>query len=323
MTVVDLFEHSTVASLVAYLEQGESDTVVKGAIPVRTTGSERPLFLIHDNTGQGLWFPLLAAQINSEIPVYGLPGVPLDEPQLQTIEGMAARLVEIMRTVQPVGPYRFACWSLGGVLAYEVAKQLIGQDQIVEFAGLIDAGCPVSRSGTNQPHARNQSSQTALLGPCEGLARETPPTAERWSTPSGLKKVANELNFEELFRQCRESGALHESLVNHMAQEIEPYLVRLMAHAHANENYVAKPIPIPIYLFTAEELAPPDPLMGWGSVISERQIHLIRAPGTRHSLMDDPHVVTLGRALSIAIAQASKQRPGLPETQYCPHVTLQ
>ena len=97
------------------------------------------------------------------ISVYGLPGAPLDEPQLETIEGMAARLVKIMRTVQPVGPYRFAGWSLGGVLAYEVAIQLIGQDQIVEFAGLIDAGCPVSRSGTNPPQARNQSSQTSLL----------------------------------------------------------------------------------------------------------------------------------------------------------------
>ena len=330
MTVVDLFKHSTIASLVAYLEQGKSDTAVKGVIPVRTTGAERPLFLIHDNTGQGLWFPLLAAQINSEIPVYGLPGVPLDEPQLQTIEGMAARLVEIMRTVQPVGPYRFAGWSLGGVLAYEVAIQLIGQDQIVEFAGLIDAGCPISRPGTNPPQARNQSSQTSLLGLCEGLAREAPLTAEQRLTLSGLKKVANELDFEELFRQCRESGALHESLVDHTAKEIEPYLVRLMAHAHANENYVAKPIPIPIYLFTAEEqpdvpeeLAPPDPLMGWGSVIPERQIHLIRVPGNRRSLMDDPHVVILGQALSIAIAQAGKQRPDLPETQYCPHVTLQ
>jgi thioesterase domain-containing protein len=330
MTVVDLFEHSTIASLVAYVEQGKSDTAVKGAIPVRTAGSERPLFLIHDNTGQGLWFPLLAAQIDSEIPVYGLPGVPLDEPQLQTIEGMAARLVKIMRTVQPVGPYRFAGWSLGGVLAYEVAIQLIGQDQIVEFAGLIDAGCPVSRSGTNPPQARNQSSQTSLLGLCEWLAREASLTAEHRLTLSGLKKVANELDFEELFRQCRESGVLHESLVNHSAKEIEPRLVRLMAHAHANENYVAKPAPITIYLFTAEEqpdvpeeLAPPDPLMGWGSVIPERQIHLIRAPGIRRSLMDDPHVGALGRALSIAIGQASGQRPDLPEMQYRPHVTLQ
>ena len=330
MTVVDLFKHSTVASLVAYWGHGKSDTAAKGVIPVRTTGVERPLFLIHENTGQDCWFSSLAARINSEIPVYGLPGVPLDEPQLQTIEAMAARLVEIMRTVQPVGPYRFAGWSLGGVLAYEVAIQLIGQDQMVEFAGLIDASCPTSRSGTNPPQTRNRSSQASLLELCEGLPHEVPLTAQQQLTLSRLTDVANELGFEELFRQCRESGVLHESLVDHTAKEIEPYLIRLMAHERAIENYVATPIPIPIHLFTAEEqpdvlkeLAPPDPLMGWGAVIPERQIHLIRAPGNHRSLMDDPHVVILGQALSAAIAEASERRLDLPETQYCPHVTLQ
>lgn len=330
MTAVDLFKHSTIASLVAHLERGKSDTAVKSAIPVRMTGAERPLFLIHENTGQDLWFSSLAAQINSEIPVYGLPGVSLDEPQLQTIEGMAARLVETMRTIQPVGPYRFAGWALGGVLAYEVAAQLIGQDQMVEFAGLIDAGCPISRSGTNPPQARNLSSRISLLELCESLAREVSLTAERQLTLSGLKEVADGLDFEEVFRQCRESGALHESFVDHTAKEVEQCLVRLMAHERAIENYVAKPIPIPIYLFTAEEqldapeeLAPPDPLMGWGSVIPERQIHLIRVPGNRRSLMDDPHVAVLGQALSVAIAQAGERRPDLPETQYCPNVPLQ
>src|SRR5262245_43421307 len=296
MKVVDLLNRSTIAFPVAYSEKGKSDPAVKGVIPVRITGAERPLFLIHDNTGQGPWFPSLAEQIKSEIPVYGLLGVPPDEPQLQTIEGMASRLVEIMRTVQPVGPYRFAGWALGGVLAYEVAIQLIGQDQMVEFAGLIDAGCPISRSRTNPPQARNQSSQTTLPGLCEGLAREVPLAADQQVTLSGLKEVASELDFEELFRQCRESSMLHESLINHTAKEIEPYLIRLMAHERAIENYVAKPIPIPIYLFTAEEqpdvpekLAPPDLLMGWGSVIPEQQIHLIRVPGNHRTLMDDPH----------------------------------
>jgi thioesterase domain-containing protein len=330
MTGVDLFKHSTIASLVAYFEREKSDTAVEGVIPVRTTGAERPLFLIHENTGQDLWFSMLAAQINSEIPVYGLPGAPLDEPRLQTIEGMAARLVEIMRSAQPVGPYRFAGWALGGVLAYEVATQLIGQDQMVEFAGLIDAGCPISRSGTNPPQACNRSSRTSLLELCESLAREVYLTAGRQLTLSGLKEVANELDFEDLFSQCRKSGMLHERFVNHAAKEIEQYLVRLMAYERAVENYVANPIPIPIYLFTAEEQpdipeepAPPDPLMGWGSVIPERQIHLIRVPGNRRSLMDDPHVVILGQALSVAIAQASERRPDLPETRYCPHVILQ
>jgi surfactin synthase thioesterase subunit len=101
-----------------------SETAGKDVIPVRTTGAQRPLFLIHETMGQDLWFSILTAHIDPEIPVYGLSAVPIDEPQLQTIEGMAARLIAMMRRFQPQGPYRFAGRSLGGVLAYEVAVQL-------------------------------------------------------------------------------------------------------------------------------------------------------------------------------------------------------
>jgi thioesterase domain-containing protein len=330
MTVVDLFKHPTIESLAASLEDGRHEATVKGAVAVRTTGAEKPLFLIHENTGQDLWFSLLAAQINSEIPVYGLQAVPLDELQLQTVEGMASRLARIMRTVQPVGPYRFAGWSLGGVLAYEVAIQLIGQDQAVEFVGLLDAGCPNSPPRTDPSRRREASPQAHLLALCEGLEREVPLTAGQQAILSELKCSAGESDFEDLFRQCRESGVLHPSFVDHTAQEVRRYIGRLMAHWHAIENYVAQPISIPIYLFAAEEPlaavsgepAPPDPLMGWGSVAPERQIHVVRVPGNHLTLMDDSHITALGRALSDAIAQAGKPRPNPPETEYRSIVSL-
>ena len=72
---------------------------------------------------------------------------------------MATRLVRMIREVQPSGPYRVAGWSFGGVLAYEVASQLIGQDEIVEFVGMIDSYHPV-RAGA-VPHDAAQ--EHALL----------------------------------------------------------------------------------------------------------------------------------------------------------------
>jgi thioesterase domain-containing protein len=306
---------------------------VKGSIPIRTIGAQRPLFLIHDNTGQDLWFPLLAERINPDIPVYGLPAVPMDEPQLQTIEGMAARLVAIMRTVQPEGPYRFAGWSLGGILAYEVSVQLIGQNQAVEFAGLLDTYCPIMRRGPNFALALRplkKSAQIRLTDLCEELEREVPLTIDQRQALHGLKDVASETDFEDLFSQCRELGLFPESLVGHSASVIQKYLVRLLAHEHAVANYVVQPIPIPIYLFAAEEQpavqeeqGPPDPLLGWGGVLPEQQIQLIRVTGNHRSLMEDPHVAVLGQALSASIADASRQQLLTPEMQYSATVVLQ
>jgi thioesterase domain-containing protein len=309
-----------------------SEAAGKDVIPVRTSGSQRPLFLIHETTGQNLWFSLLTAHIDPEIPVYGLSAVPIDEPQLQTIEGMAARLISMMRRFQPQGPYRFAGWSLGGVLAYEVAVQLIGQDQSVEFVGLLDANCPIRRRGTNNASALQpqKSPQIRLIDLCEKGEREVPSTAGQRQALWNLKNEACETDFDDLFRRCRESGLLHESLASHSASEVQLYLVRLLAHERAIENYVAQPIPIPIYLFATkmdptvtEQPGASDPLMGWGDRAPKEQIRLIRVPGSRRSLMDDPHIAELGRAMSTAIIDAGERQFVPPEMLYSASVTLQ
>jgi thioesterase domain-containing protein len=198
---------------------------------------------------------------------------------------------------------------------------------------LLDANCPIRRRSPNNAltlQSHKKSPQTRLTDLYERGEREVPLTAEQHQTLWSLKNGAYETDFEDLFRRCRESGLLHESLVSHSASEIQRYLVRLLAHEHAIENYVAQPIPIPIYLFATEveptvpeQPGAPDPLMGWGDVLPKQQIRLIRVSGSHRSLMDDPHVAELGRALSVAIIDAGQHQLALPEMQYSATVTLQ
>src|SRR5260221_13274246 len=91
-------------------------------------------------TGDG--FPLLplAHEIAGEVPIYGLPLV--ERPIPQSVEQLARVHVAAIRKVQPAGPYRLAGHSFGGVLAYEIAAQLIGADETVEFLGLLDSRRP-------------------------------------------------------------------------------------------------------------------------------------------------------------------------------------
>jgi thioesterase domain-containing protein len=310
-----------------------SEITGKDVTPVRTTGAQRPLFLIHEIMGEDLWFSLLTPHINPEIPVYGLSAVPLDEPQLQTIEGMATRLIEMMRRFQPQGPYRFAGWSLGGALAYEVAVQLIGQDQSVEFAGVIDADCPIRRRSPKNALALNshkKTPQSRLIDLCVMGKREVPLTVEQRQTLWSLKSKPDETDFDDLFSRCHEESLLPESLVSYSASETQRYLARLLAHERAIENYVAQPISIPIYLFATavdptinEKSARPDPLMGWGNTLSKEQIRLVQVSGNRRSLMDEPHIAELGKALSAAIIGADKHQSVPPEMKYSACVPLQ
>src|SRR5688500_15881617 len=53
-----------------------------------------------------------------------------------TLEGIAASVDDALRAIQPSGPARLMATSVGiGALAYEVAVQLLGSDEIVEFVG--------------------------------------------------------------------------------------------------------------------------------------------------------------------------------------------
>ena len=100
---------------------------------------QQPLFLVHDEIGSLTYASILAPHLSPEIAVYGLPVNSIGLKGQSTLQEMAARMAAMIRDIQPQGPYRLAGYSFGGVLAYEIAVQLLGEDQLVEFLGLLDS----------------------------------------------------------------------------------------------------------------------------------------------------------------------------------------
>lgn len=109
-------------------------------IPIRPGGTKDPLFLIDGHASPQPWLTTLAAYIDDDTPVYGVPCRTLGNPGFRTVERLASHLGGVLRKVRPQGPYRLAGWGLGGIVAYEVAIQLLGQDLQVDFVGLVNSG---------------------------------------------------------------------------------------------------------------------------------------------------------------------------------------
>jgi pimeloyl-ACP methyl ester carboxylesterase len=90
-------------------------------MPIRTKGSSPPLFCVH---GQPL---RIAQRLNPDRPIYGLSHVYhsdfLDEMP-ESIEQLAAQYLSDIRLVQPNGPYHICGFSAGGMIAFEIARQL-------------------------------------------------------------------------------------------------------------------------------------------------------------------------------------------------------
>jgi thioesterase domain-containing protein/malonyl CoA-acyl carrier protein transacylase len=105
-----------------------------------------PLFLIQPIGGTVYTYYTLARSLPRSLPVYGIRASGMDpgEEVLADIAIMAERYLEEVRLIQPRGPYLLGGHSAGGVIAYEMAQQLLNRGQEVPLLLMIDSPSPSS-----------------------------------------------------------------------------------------------------------------------------------------------------------------------------------
>jgi aryl carrier-like protein len=144
-----VFEHRTVRSQAKLLLHGDGGDTEAGIFHLsrheETSGAH--LFCI---CGVHIYEPLALA-IGSPHRVSGII-LPVEQELLTTgsglptVEEMAREYADVVRETQPKGPYCLAGLSFGGVLAYELARQLRASGEEVRLLGLFDAMVPNSVS---------------------------------------------------------------------------------------------------------------------------------------------------------------------------------
>jgi iterative type I PKS product template protein len=125
----------------------------------------RALFLLPDGSGSATSYITIPDIAASSLKVFGLDCPFMTKPESFTI-GVAAvtqiYMAEIQRR-QPKGPYLLAGWSAGGVLAYEMTRQLIAKGEKVEKLLLLDSPCPVGLEAL-PPMFHQYCKEIGLLG---------------------------------------------------------------------------------------------------------------------------------------------------------------
>lgn len=123
-----------------------------GVIPLQPHGSRRPLFWVDG----GPLFLLAANRLGLEQPVFGLR-VPASEATRFRVPGKidesAGELVRYLREVQPAGPYNLAGLCIAGLIAYEMARQLMRDGQEVALLAIFDV--PGPNDHEESPNASN------------------------------------------------------------------------------------------------------------------------------------------------------------------------
>ncbi len=131
------------AALLLLRERGEG-RAHDPLVPIETRGTRPPSFWVHGAPGEVSWVVRLSEALGPDYPVFGIEaqGVGDGAPPQRSIARMAQRYVEAMRRQQPEGPYRLGGYSGGGVIAFEMVRQLQAAGQEVERLVLLDAWAP-------------------------------------------------------------------------------------------------------------------------------------------------------------------------------------
>ena len=110
-------------------------------VPIREQGSKPPLFMVHGLRGNVLTFYGLRQHIPADQPLYGVQANGLDSGRAAfvSIPHMAEHYIKEIRSLQPTGPYFLGGFSAGGLVAYEMARQLVEAGQRVQFLALFDS----------------------------------------------------------------------------------------------------------------------------------------------------------------------------------------
>ncbi|MBE9065564.1 amino acid adenylation domain-containing protein [Leptolyngbya cf. ectocarpi LEGE 11479] len=282
-----LFQEATIEQQAMLLEQNVDPQAWTPLTPLQPQGSHPPLFLIHPGGGSVLCYQRLMPYLGQQRALYGLETrgfIPGQSPRT-SIEAMATDYIQSIQVLQPTGPYHLAGWCLGGMIAWEVAQQLMIQGQHVSRLIFIDVNSSMAGDQIPEP--------TDLLAGMVGQALDLSAV-----DLEVLTKHLQSMNWEDQLAYVI-SEAEHRNFPLSpgfgMAQLDSIVQIR-RGHIQAAQSYVPKPYPGEVVLLQAEggvAARADDPTLGWQALAQKTTLHWV--PGNHLSMMREPHVKVLGQ----------------------------
>jgi thioesterase domain-containing protein/acyl carrier protein len=292
-----LFQGSTVEFLAAAVRD-ERALDWPTLVPLRAEGTKPPLFLFHGIDGAILFYRGLARHLSPDQPVYAVQPQALDgrsRPHT-SLQAMAAEYVAELRSFYPGGPYLVGGHCFSGVLAYEVARQLMEDGEPAPFVAVID-GAPVglvqpTRLEIERVKFRNFVEQD-VRGKAAWIARRS----------RGLLLKIRKRSF----------WLFHDALVNTRIPLPSRFLDVRAATARARKAYVTPTSECRVTLFRAEvEMGNSfERISMWNRLAHGGvEIRPVRGGARHDNIMEEPYVRALAAEMTAAIAAASTTDAG-------------
>jgi amino acid adenylation domain-containing protein len=278
-----LFERATVEHLAQRIRAGRTFTPL---VPLATQGEGPPLFFVHQAGGNVMSYLHLARHA---VPFYGLQARGSDgrETPLDTIESMAALYIDALRELQPHGPYRLGGHSLGGRIAFEMARQLEAAGESLSLLAILDVPAV--------------DEDIALPDDAGALAHIAAQIGEHYGVPLGITRddfagLSDHAQYDLVLARMAERHLLPPDAGR---DEVRGLLAVYKANMQAVLRHRLTPVASDLTVFASDSLAARfggDRTLGWRRLTTGR-VSAHAVAGDHTTMLREPQVAEIARHL--------------------------
>jgi len=257
-----------------------------GVITLHRATGRPPLFLVHPSGGSVTGYVRLAGLLGDDQPVHAI-----EDPALRRAEpagDLAARAVdyvELIRRVQPHGAYHLGGWSLGGVIALEMARQLADAGHPVGAVVLLDPGLP---TGPRPPD--DLFTLSSFVGDLAGLAGVAPPGIDPRAVRGLDREALEEFTLDVLDRAGLVPAGLHD--------EVRMRMRAFGTNVRALHTHRPRPYHGPVTLIRTAD-GPDTDSATWRALCPRLDRRTV--PGDHYTMLRPPHLAALATAVREAL----------------------
>ncbi|WP_231427173.1 amino acid adenylation domain-containing protein [Pedobacter sp. Leaf250] len=288
MPLTTLLKYATIETLAQQLSFEVNDKKSQTIIPIRTGGDKNPVYLIHGSGLNVLLFKSIIASLNEDQPIYGVQAIGLDHDEQvpDSIEQIAARYIEELLLSNPNGPYNIVGYSLGGFIAFEMAKQLKVLGKEINLLGVVDTD-----TGRNVSKEESQNNLGYFI---KRQFKKIPFIAASFTkTPINTLKYQLDITKKRLFKNSETKLDLDWALFSDREKGI------YIKYDEALQRYLLTAANLKITLFrVSERLYFLDDLtyLGWDR-FANKGVEVCEIPGDHKTFISAPHHTAFAKIL--------------------------